>query len=392
MTRRILILLGSIALVLMLAVPMAASCAPATPEEAREEISALKSSIDRLEGDVASKYAEISNLKAEIAGLRAPVEVFEWDVPTWQTSGVVWDGLCFMADYVERASDGRLVIIPRRSGEIIPLADQLDAVSTGVVEAADLGAPVYSGQIPWGVMGLNAAGVPRSASELSYLFEMYEDAKLWKLFQENFAKYGDIYLVGYHYWESGSMICSRVPIPSIADIKGLKFRSTGHEAAVIEAMGGTTVWAPAEEIYTLLATGVVDGCTFSNAVDCVALGIPEVTSYWLREPLMGVLPCADDFIVNGSVWQALPDDLKSIVELGLRAASARSHALYGVTNNQAWKAAADSGIEVVRWSDEDKAAFSKIDRAYFEASAEEDPSCAEVFDIIKQFALEMGYY
>ncbi len=60
--KRILMLIGSVCLALMLLVPLAVSCGPATPEEAAEEIAALESEIDGLEGDLAAEKAKVSDL------------------------------------------------------------------------------------------------------------------------------------------------------------------------------------------------------------------------------------------------------------------------------------------------------------------------------------------
>lgn len=101
-------------------------------------------------------------------------------------------------------------------------------------------------------------------------------------------------------------------VRTLEDLKGLKIRSTGTSAKVVEALGGTAVAKPMPESYQLLEKGVVDGSMhpvesnkgwkLGEVVDYMTLSYPAgyTTSFFV--------------VMNKQKWDALPDDVKTIIE------------------------------------------------------------------------------
>jgi len=119
MTRKkIWILISSICLSLVLAALLLPACAPATPEEAAEEIAALEAEIADLADELAAEKAKASDLEKEVAALKKPVEVQNWEPSSWLSAGIGWDSVVYMADYITRMSDGRIVVTPSAPGAI----------------------------------------------------------------------------------------------------------------------------------------------------------------------------------------------------------------------------------------------------------------------------------
>jgi len=77
--KRLLMMLGSVCLALMLALPLVASCGPATPEEATEEIAALESKLS-------AEKAKSAGLEDDVADLEAEITAPGWRMmfPTWR--------------------------------------------------------------------------------------------------------------------------------------------------------------------------------------------------------------------------------------------------------------------------------------------------------------------
>ena len=100
-------------------------------------------------------------------------------------------------------------------------------------------------------------------------------------------------------------------VRKLEDLKGLKIRSHGTSAKVVEALGGTPVAKPMPETYQLLQKGVVDGAMYpaesnkgwklGEVVDYVTLSFPAAytTSFFV--------------VMNKDKWAALPDDIKKII-------------------------------------------------------------------------------
>lgn len=295
-----------------------------------------------------------------------------------------------MCEYVEKMSNGRIVMTPTAPGAVCPVEEQLDAVASGATGAMDCFPGYYSGKIPIEFAHADCVCAPKTFAEMRYLYEYYQGGRIMELFQEEYTKYGDIHLVGHHYMIFDTIISSNVPIYGVDDLDGVAFRSSEMIAEALAKLGAGTVWCPGPEIYTMLATGVVDAVTFCSTVDNIGLGFHEVTKYWVKKPVMAG-PGLLTFIVNEKVWQELPDDLKAILEAAVQAASWRTCATLEIEIAKGWKFVEDYGIEIIEWPDEDCAIYAEALRSLLD-KYREDPACAEMFDILEDFMIEMGYW
>jgi TRAP-type mannitol/chloroaromatic compound transport system substrate-binding protein len=296
-------------------------------------------------------------------------KVQKWQPSSWLPSGITWDTIGYISEYVKRMSNGRLVMTPSAPGAIVPVAEQLN---------------------PVGFMHGDCFAAPRTTAELRYLYESYEDGKIMKLLREEYAKHG-VHLVGNLYWTLDNLMISKVPIRGIEDIKGKKFRSSELIALQLAHHGAGTIWTPGGEIYTMLATGGVDAITFSHAADMVAMGFHEVTKYWIKFPT-AVGPAADALIVNMDVWKALPDDLKAIVEAAVEVGSGRNAFEAELAIAEAWKFVEKHGIEVIEWSEEDARKLAATAKVVVPKKYLKNPAFAEIFKIVGRWAAEKGYW
>lgn len=317
-------------------------------------------------------------------------KVQKWQPSSWLPSGISWDTIGYISEYVKRMSNGRLVMTPSAPGAIVPVPEQLNAVSMGVMKATFIWPGYFPGELPVAFMHGDCFAAPRSIAELRYLYESYEDGKIMKILREEYAKHG-VYLVGNLYWTLDNLMISKVPIRGIADIKGKKFRSSELIALQLAHLGAGTIWTPGGEIYTMLATGGVDAITFSHAADMVAMGFHEVTKYWIKFPT-AVGPAADALIVNMDVWKALPDDLKAIVEAAVEVGTARNAFEAELAIAEAWKFVEKKGIEVIEWSEEDANKLAATAKVVVPKKYIKDPAFAEIFEIVGRWAAEKGYW
>ena len=378
-------------LALVLAVSLVAgACAPAAPGEEADcskveaELAASEKKVDDLEDEVAS-------MDKEIAALKKPAEVQRWEPSTWIPAGTIWDsGLVSVCDYINDMSDGRIEAIPSAPGAVCPVEEQLAAVDMGSTEAMMVWPGYFGGKIPICALEGDCFGTMGSVSAMRYLYEVYEGGRIYELFEEAYRKSGDVELIGHLYHQNHSILAFKDPIYRIADLEGVMLRASDNIAENLALLGAGTVWCPGPEIYTMLATGVVDGAGYGSVSDCIAMSFHEVTKYWLRTPAAPG-PAAQVFIVNGSVWKTLPDDLKAIVKGAVGAGSGTLGISVLFDNEKGWKTAVDYGMEIIDWPEEDCAVWSEsmrslLDRFY------EDPACAEMLGIQEQFMIEMGYW
>lgn len=352
-SKRLLLLIGSLCLALMLALPLVGACAAPTPAPTPA----------------------------------APEKVWNWHPSTWVPAGTCMDRLVYVCDLITEASGGRIVCEPTAPGAICPVEEQLDMVATGATPAMFFYPDYYSGKIPLYVLSANACYLMDSMWEMRQYIERQRGGRMLELIREATAEYGDVYVVGMGYQFPYMPIVSTVPVYSTKDIAGMKFRCGDVPIAkAFGALGAAVTWFPGPEIYTALATGVVDAVTFAHPGDSIALGFHEVTKYWVKYPIAGAV-ANDHFVVNGEVWRELPDDLKAVVETAVAAGNAFSEYEHFTAITKGWMAAEDYGVELIEWSEEDALEWKKTVAAGLPDFAV-DAASTEAVEILEEFFVE----
>jgi TRAP-type C4-dicarboxylate transport system substrate-binding protein len=106
------------------------------------------------------------------------------------------------------------------------------------------------------------------------------------------------------------LLHTKRPVPTMADLEGMKIRSTGLSAKIVEKLGGVPVAMPQPSTYEALQKGVVEG-TF---------GPIEVLKGWKQgEVVKSTTDCksvgyttAMFVVMNRSNWEKLPADVQKI--------------------------------------------------------------------------------
>jgi TRAP-type C4-dicarboxylate transport system substrate-binding protein len=108
------------------------------------------------------------------------------------------------------------------------------------------------------------------------------------------------------------LLHTKKPVKSLEDLKGMKIRSTGFSAKVVEMLGGVPVAMPQGETYEALSKGIADG----------TIGPIEVLKGWKQgEVIKSTTNCSaigyttTMFVVmNQKKWNSLPKDIQKIIE------------------------------------------------------------------------------
>ena len=387
--KRLLTLLGSVCLALMLAVPLVASCAPATPEEAAGEIAELESKLTAEKAKSSGLEDDVADLEDEIAALKKPAEVLKWKPSCWASAGIHWRCLCNICDYITEASDGRIVAEPTLPGALCAVPQQIEFVSTGATPAMFLYLDYWEGKVPLYMLASNASHVLYKPWEIRQYLQYEANGRVLELIREETDKYYPGIHIVTPVVVTREFCCtaSTVPIYGIEDIPGIKYRTGATaDAGAWESLGAATTWFPGGECYTSLATGLVDAISYACASDYLEMGWDDVTDYWIREPYtqdtMGYW-----FAVNEAEWSKLSDDLKAIVSTAVGAAD--TYAIYdgAKVNAEAWEIAEERGIEIIDWSAEDILIYQKAVLDATEEFSTDAPS-QEALQILQDFLIK----
>ena len=181
-------------------------------------------------------------------------------------------------------------------------------------------------------------------------------------------------------------------IKSVADLKGLKFRTAGLAVDMFNELGMSTVQMAPADIVPALDRGVLDGAEFASATDDRVMGFPDVAKNYLQQSYH----MANNFcevMFNKKRYDALPTDLKGVLKLASHAASADMH----------WKSMHRMSKDFIELQTVQKVKATRTPKAILDAQLKawdrviarrsaENPLFAKVIESQKAWAKRVGYW
>jgi TRAP-type mannitol/chloroaromatic compound transport system substrate-binding protein len=223
----------------------------------------------------------------------------------------------------------------------------LDAVGRRVVEMG-YGAQVYwRGRFPvtqW------TWGIPFAFSRLDHYDYLWWEAGLNDLVKEAFATANVAFLGPIHSDEWGATL-SRTPIRRLEDYRGLKIRSFGIGGEIWRAHGASIVTLPGEELYTGLATGVIDGANWGSPYGFVATKLHEAAKFYCGPSL--IVSDAEDMFMNLDAFKSLPRELQEVMVLATRVFAVERFAYASFASARAIDAMKKAGVQFASLPPED---------------------------------------
>lgn len=316
------------------------------------------------------------------ASAETPKKTYNWRMVTaWPPNFPVFqDGVTRFASDVKAMSDGRLNIQVFAGGELVPPMQVFDAVSQGTVEMGHSGAYYWAGKIPAAQFftsvpfGMNAQGVN------TWLYSGGGIA-LWR---EIYAPHNLVpFPMGNTGVQMGGWFNKR--IDKVDDLKGLKMRIPGLGGKVLAQAGGNPVLLSGAEIYTALERGTIDATEWVGPFHDMRLGLHRAAKYYYypgwHEPGSTL-----ELIVNSKAWNALPDDLKRIVEVAAQANDAWMLSQFEARNLEALQELGQNGkVELLEFPPEVTAKLKQLARESLEQQAASDPLFAKVYAAYSDF-------
>lgn len=302
----------------------------------------------------------------------------------WRFANLYGRGTAFgevyedLAKNIETMSNGRISVQVLYSGEGVGTSGILNAVKSGLITMGAPFQPMHAGEFPAGVVEV---GLPGGTSDVGELMTLFHERGWGDVLKKAYASQGLEWLEPYI--QPPVYIITKKPINSIADFKGLKIRAPGAYGKFLRNLGASPVSLAWSEIYTSLATGVIDGSIGSNMIDHRDGNHVEVAKYMYPLPIAGaqVLP----IIVNMKAWNKLPDDLKAIVK-----GATAEHAIEQITKSKLWESQAVKEMEEkgLKWSPEpsaaDKKAWKEAGMSLAADYAKEDPYSKQLVEILEK--------
>ncbi len=251
-------------------------------------------------------------------------------------------------DEVEKRTDGKVKIDAFHGGTLLGAKNMMDGVIAGT---ADIGTLVMAYQ-PGRFVVTNATSLP-----FGFPNARVASLTLWDLYNKYNPKSFDKVKVLCMYTSGPSNIMSKVPVRSLADLKGLDLRASGGAAKTLKAWGANQIGMPMSATPEALQKGVVKGL-FSSLEVMKDFKFAEICKYVTVTDAV-IYPFS--VVMNLDKWNSLPKDVQQVMEDLAREHSewTGSYMDNHIVESIDWSKK-EQGVEVITLSADEKAKWDKL--------------------------------
>ncbi|MDY8109788.1 TRAP transporter substrate-binding protein [Fulvimarina sp. 2208YS6-2-32] len=302
----------------------------------------------------------------------------------WQTMAQQY------ADRVEAMSGGRLKVDLLPAGAVVGAFQVIDAVSDGVLDVShSVSAYWYGKNKAASLFGTGPVFGGNPTTMMAWFYEGGGQEFFRELTQDNMGL-NVIGMLGFPMppqpfgWFTN-------PVESVENIKGLKYRTVGLAADLMQSMGMSVTQLPGGEIVPAMERGVIDAFEFNNPSSDRRFGAQDVAkNYYLGSYHQASE--AFEFLFNRDFMEDLDDDLRAIVEHAVEASSTKN-TTFALENYSS---------DLAKLRDEDGVNILETPPAILDAQLEawsamipqleEDPFIKKVLDSQRSFVERVTYY
>ena len=298
----------------------------------------------------------------------------------------LYGGAELFAKKVGEMSGGKFQISVHAGGELMPAFGVVDGVQQGTVEMAHTAPYYFVGKDPTFALG---TAIPFGLNSRQMTAWMFEGNGL-KLMREFYTNYGIISFPG---GNTGAQMGGwyRKPINTVADLKGLRFRTVGVAGKVLERLGVVVQAMPGAEIYQALEKGTIDAAEWVGPYDDLKLGFNKVAPYYAY-PAFWEGAAQLDFFIGTKAFNALPAEYKAIVEAAAMQAHVDVQAKYDARNPGALRQLVAGGTKLFRYPKDAMEAAFKESNALFSELSTTNANWKKVYEDLVKFRAEQNLW
>ena len=244
-------------------------------------------------------------------------------------------------------SGGDIAIEMFYASSVVKSAETFDAAATGILDCDMTGGAYQTGKNPaFQFAGDLNGGYANPYQQMAWLLHGGGYDALNELYNAHNMEF-----VGW--WIPGpESLSSTKPIRGVDDFKNWKFRSPpGVITMIFENLGASPIVMDFNEIFTALETGIIDGADAANLTNNIGLGLYDIAKH-TNYPGFHSMP-ADHLACRKDIWDAMPDNHKAILKVGMQALALKNTTINEVKNAQNSVKLAAEGLNMYEWSPEE---------------------------------------
>ena len=238
---------------------------------------------------------------------------------TWPAKDLFHELAQDFAAKVNSMASGRLKIEVLPSGAVVPAFQLLDAVNKGTLDGGHGVLAYHYGKSP--ALALWGSG-PAFGMDSNMMLAWHTYGGGRQLLEEIYKSLNiDVHSYVYGPMPSQPLGWFKKPIAKADDLKGLKYRTVGLAVDIFTEMGASVNPLPGGEIVAAMDRGLIDAAEFNNATSDRILGFPDVSKICMLQSFhQSTEPF--EILFNKGKLDALPTELKNIIDVAVQASSA----------------------------------------------------------------------
>ena len=308
---------------------------------------------------------------------------------TWPAKDIFHEYANDFAKKVNDMAGGRLKIEVLPSGSVVPAFQLLDAVNKGTLDG---GHGVLAYHYPKSnALALWGSGPAFGMDPNMVLAWHYYGGG--KAILEEIYKSLNIDVVSFIYGPMPTQPLGwfKKPIAKVEDLKGLKYRTVGLAVDIFTELGSAVNPLPGSEVVPALDRGLIDAAEFNNATSDRILGFADVVKNCM---LQSFHQSGEQFeiLFNKAKYDALPGELKSVIDYAVQASSADMSWKAIERNSNDYIELKKAGVKFYKTPDAilraQLTAWDKI----IEKKSVENPAFKKVLDSQKAYAQRAGQW
>jgi TRAP-type mannitol/chloroaromatic compound transport system substrate-binding protein len=238
---------------------------------------------------------------------------------SWPASDIWMDFARQYIERVEKMSNNRIKVDLLPAGAVVGAFQVMDAVNDGVIDAAHT-VPVYwygkhkaasffgTGPV-WG----------GSATTMLAWFYVGGGKELYQELTQDILGLNVVAFFGFP-MPAQPFGWFKNPIETADQVKGLKYRTVGLAADLMQEMGMSVAQLPGGEIVPAMERGVIDAFEFNNPSSDMRFGAQDVAKNYMLSSYHQASE-AFEFLFNKDFFDDIPPDLQAILQYGVEAAN-----------------------------------------------------------------------
>lgn len=296
-------------------------------------------------------------------------------------------------DYVARVNEmsgGRLVIEYLIAGAVVKPFSLQDAVNDGVLDGGHhVCAYWYGKNKAASLFGTSPVWGWNAHQGLAWIHQGGGQALYDELIQQVLG----LNIVGFFALPMPTQPLGwfKSPPKSAADLQGLKYRTVGLAADVMQGMGMAVAQLPGGEILPAMERGVIDAFEFNNPTSDRRFGAQDVAKNYMMSSYHQATEYFE-IIFNKTKYDSLPQEQQAILKYAAEAASTANFAtaMDNYSNDLQWLTS-EAGVTLTRTDPSIlKAQLDAWDKVL--PGLMEDPFFAKVVESQKAWAKRVVYY